>query len=78
MPDRVLGERACAFAQLRTGTALTFDDAIEFLKTKKLAIWQLPERLEIVDELPRGPGGKVLKSKLTQLVIAKLLAEGKA
>ena len=39
--------------------------------------WQVPERLEIIDDFPRGPGGKVLKSKLTQIVTGKLKAEGK-
>lgn len=77
MPDPILGERACAFVLLREGRSLTLAQAVEFLKEQKLAVFQLPERLEIMDDLPRGPGGKVQKAKLTELVTAKLRAEGK-
>lgn len=77
MPDPVLGERACAYVILRPGTTLGFEEAVEFLKSQHLAVWQLPERLEFIDDFPRGPGGKVLKSKLTEQVTAKLKAEGK-
>lgn len=77
MPDPVLGERACAFVVLKQGAKLGFEEAVEFLKTQHLAVWQLPERLEYIDDFPRGPGGKTLKSKLTQIVTEKLKAEGK-
>ena len=77
MPDPVLGERACAFVMLKEGAKLGFEEAVEYLKSQHLAIWQLPERPEIIDDFPRGPGGKVLKSKLTELVTIKLRAEGK-
>ena len=65
MPDPVLGERACAFVMLRPGVELTFAEMIVFLKDEGLAVFQLPERLEIVADLPRGPGGKVIKKALT-------------
>ena len=77
MPDPILGERACAFVIVKKGTTLTFEDAVEFLKSQHLAVWQLPERLELIEDFPRGPGGKVLKSALTKLVTEKLKAEGK-
>ena len=75
MPDPELGERACAFVVLRPGKTLTFQEMIAFLKEKKLAIWQMPERLEIYDELPRGPGGKVQKVQLTADITRKLKQE---
>jgi len=37
----------------------------------------LPERLEIVEDMPRSTGGKIAKAKLTTLVTEKLKAEGK-
>lgn len=77
MPDPVLGERACAFVMLRDGQSLDFDEMIAFLTERKIAIWQLPERLEIVADLPRGVGGKITKAQLTALVAGKLKAEGK-
>ena len=78
MPDRIFGEKACAFVVPRQGQTLTFDGMIEFLRKQKIAVWQFPERLEIMDELPRGVGGKVLKSSLTAWIVDRLKAEGVA
>jgi len=77
MPDPVLGERACAFVMLKAGATLSFDEMVKFLTDNKLAVWQLPERLEIVEDMPRSTGGKIAKAKLTALVTEKLKAEGK-
>jgi non-ribosomal peptide synthetase component E (peptide arylation enzyme) len=77
MPDPVLGERACAFVMLKAGQSLTFDEMIRFLTEQKLAVWQMPERLEIVESMPHSTGGKIAKAKLTALVTEKLKAEGK-
>lgn len=75
MPDPVLGERACAFVMLREGQTLTFDEMAAFLKSQKIAVWQLPERLEVVTEMPRSTGGKIAKAKLTALVTAMIEKE---
>jgi non-ribosomal peptide synthetase component E (peptide arylation enzyme) len=77
MPDPVLGERACAFVMLKEGKTLSFDEMVRFLTEQKIAVWQLPERLEIVEDMPRSTGGKIAKAKLTELVTAKLKTEGK-
>jgi non-ribosomal peptide synthetase component E (peptide arylation enzyme) len=77
MPDPILGERACAFVMLRQGAQLTFDEMIRFLTEQRLAVWQMPERLEIVEDMPRSTGGKIAKAKLTEYVTEKLRAEGK-
>ena len=71
MPDPELGERACAFVVLHNGEALDFPEMVSFLKEQKIAVWQLPERLD----LPKGPGGKVLKAALTAMVTEKLKSE---
>lgn len=78
MPDAILGEKACAFVVLRSGASLSFDEMVAFLKEQKIAVWQLPERLELMDELPRGVGGKVLKARLTIEVAEKLRREAVA
>ena len=75
MPDPVLGERACAFAVLRKGCTLSFEEAIAFLKERKVSVWQLPERLEIMEELPKSAVGKILKNQLTQFVTGRLNQE---
>jgi cyclohexanecarboxylate-CoA ligase len=66
MPDPRLGERACAFVATRGGASLTLADLTEHLVARGIAKTYLPERLEIVDALPRTPSGKVQKFKLRE------------
>ena len=75
MPDPELGERACAFVVLKANSSLSFDEVISFLRKRHLAVWQLPERLELMDDLPRSTGGKVSKALLTASVTRKLQQE---
>ncbi|MGW0659402.1 class I adenylate-forming enzyme family protein [Streptodolium elevatio] len=62
--DPVLGERACAVVVAKPGAALTLDELVGFLKDRRIATYKLPERLELVEALPRNPVGKVLKAEL--------------
>ena len=61
MPDPRLGERACAFAVLREDATLTFSELIDFLKQRRVARNYLPERLEVVEAMPKTPSGKIQK-----------------
>jgi cyclohexanecarboxylate-CoA ligase len=61
MPDPRLGERACAFAVLREDATLTFPELIEFLEQRRVARNYLPERLEVVEAMPKTPSGKIQK-----------------
>ena len=61
MPDPRLGERACAFAVLRDGARLSFPELVAFLRERHLAPNYLPERLELVEALPKTPSGKIQK-----------------
>jgi cyclohexanecarboxylate-CoA ligase len=67
MPDPRLGERACAFVTLKPGTSLSFEEMVQFLEGRKMARQYLPERLEIVDEMPRTPSGKIQKFRLRDI-----------
>jgi cyclohexanecarboxylate-CoA ligase len=67
MPDPRLGERACAFAVLRPGENLTFTDLVAFLEQSHLARSYLPERLEVIDVMPKTPSGKIQKVVLRGL-----------
>jgi 2,3-dihydroxybenzoate-AMP ligase/mycobactin salicyl-AMP ligase len=64
MPDNELGERICAYIQPASGTQLTFDEVIAFLKEKGASVLQLPERMEFVDSLPLTKVGKIEKKVL--------------
>lgn len=63
-PDEVLGERVAAVVTLAPGTQLTLEELVTFLKSKRIASYKLPERLEVVTEMPRNPVGKILKRAL--------------
>ncbi|EFQ84821.1 AMP-binding enzyme [Aeromicrobium marinum DSM 15272] len=63
-PDEVLGERIAAIVTLAPDAELTLEELVEFLRGKKIASFKLPERLEVRDEMPRNPVGKILKREL--------------
>jgi len=75
MPDPVFGEKACAFVIPKPGATLTFEELIAFLRAQKIATFKLPERLEIVSELPLSPVGKILKRQLREMITEKLAQE---
>ena len=75
MPDDVFGEKACAFVILKAGQEWTLEDLSAFLMGKKIAKFKLPERLEVVDEFPISPAGKILRRDLRQRIEAKVAAE---
>jgi acyl-CoA synthetase (AMP-forming)/AMP-acid ligase II len=64
LPDPDLGERCCAVVVLRDGAALTLPDVVAHCRAAGLANQKIPERLEIVDDLPRNASAKVLKYEL--------------
>ena len=75
MPDPVFGEKACAFVTLKRRGTLTFETLKSFLLEQRIAKFKLPERLEVIDEFPLSPAGKILRRKLREMVIANLAAE---
>ncbi len=64
-PDPVLGERMCACVILHDGELLTLEDLTTFLPGLGFAKFKLPERLEVLDDFPLSPFGKVSKKALT-------------
>jgi len=72
-PDRAMGERCCAYVIPKQGQEFTFEEMVEFLKGKQLAMFKLPERLEIVSEFPAvGDSGKVNKETLKKDIAEKV------
>jgi 2,3-dihydroxybenzoate-AMP ligase len=78
MPDALFGEKACAFVVPHPGQTLGFDELIAFLRSQQIASFKLPERLEIVGELPVSPVGKILKRQLREAIALKLQQEPRA
>ena len=77
MPDPVLGERMCAYVIARRGSSITLQQLVAFLMNEEIAKHKLPERLEIVDDFPLSPFGKVSKKDLTERITQRLKSEGK-
>jgi acyl-CoA synthetase (AMP-forming)/AMP-acid ligase II len=68
LPDAERGELVCAVVERRPGAdGLTLAEAVSYLRAEGLSVHKLPERLEVVDALPRNETlRKVLKYKLRE------------
>jgi 2,3-dihydroxybenzoate-AMP ligase len=75
VPDPVLGERMCACVLLRENAQLGFDELKTFLLGKEIAKFKIPERLEIMQDFPLSPFGKVSKKTLTETISLKMAGE---
>jgi len=64
LPDARLGERACAVVVPSGGASPTLAEVCDYLLAQGLSKHFLPERLELVDELPKTPSGKIRKVEL--------------
>lgn len=77
MPDRVLGQKCCAFIVPRHGEIPTFEEIVTFLKNKGIAPYKLPERLEIIDGLPLTKEQKIDKKVLRARIAQEIEGEAK-
>jgi non-ribosomal peptide synthetase component E (peptide arylation enzyme) len=76
MPDEEMGERTCAYVIPKPAAEFDFQDMVDFLLSKKIAKYKLPERLELVEDMPTvGDSGKINKDDLKKDIAAKLKAE---
>src|SRR5262249_13013860 len=67
MPHERLGERACAYVVPKTQTALALAELTQFLATQGMTKQYWPERLELVEAMPRTPSGKIQKFRLREM-----------
>jgi fatty-acyl-CoA synthase len=63
VPDPDFGQRLKAFVVVRKGAKLSADEVKAHVRSN-LARYKVPREVELVDELPRNPTGKVLKREL--------------
>jgi cyclohexanecarboxylate-CoA ligase len=63
-PDPRYGERVCAFVVPRPAATLSLTDVVAHFSAAGTARHLTPERVEIVDDLPRTATGKVRKDEL--------------
>jgi len=68
MPDPVLGEKACCFIVARGATPPTLEALCAWLTDRGIAKNKLPERLEVVAEMPLTPTRKIIKGRLVATI----------
>lgn len=66
--DERLGERACAVVVPKAGQTLDLAGMVMFLKSQKVALQYIPERLIVRDAMPATPSGKIQKFKLREML----------
>lgn len=67
-PDERLGERACAVVVPKAGQGLEFGAMQDFLKSQKVALQYIPERLVLREAMPATPSGKIQKFRLREML----------
>ena len=67
-PDERMGERACAVVVPKPGQSIDLPSIVEFMKSQKVAMQYIPERLIVRDAMPATPSGKIQKFKLREML----------
>ena len=65
-PDVRLGEKACAFVTVKPGHSFTLEEMSRYLSEHQVTRQYHPERLEIMEDMPKTPSGKLQKFKLRE------------
>ena len=63
IPHEVHGQEVAAAVVLRDGATVTTDELIHFV-ADEIAVYKYPRVVHVLDALPLGPSGKVLKREL--------------
>ncbi|WKB37307.1 AMP-binding protein [Terrilactibacillus sp. S3-3] len=71
IPDERMGERALAVVVPNKGEVFTFEEMIDYLARRNIAKYKYPEKLELLDELPTTPSGKIQKFRLREHFMRK-------
>ncbi len=76
MPDPIMGQKQCAYVVPIPGQTFDFEEMVSFLQSKKIAPYKLPERLELLTELPLVlAANKVDRDRLEADIANKLKKE---
>ena len=70
-PDERLGEEVAAFVVPKPGATVTPGEVAAYCK-ERMAAYKYPRDVQIVDDLPKGSTGKVLKNELRALWPARM------
>jgi acyl-CoA synthetase (AMP-forming)/AMP-acid ligase II len=65
IPNDKYGEALLAFIVTTPKGSITAEELVEFCRDK-IAGYKIPRKIELIDELPRNPSGKILKKILRE------------
>ncbi len=63
VPHESLGEEVAAAVSLKEGAAASTEELRDYVK-QRVAAYKYPRVVWTVDELPKGPTGKILKREI--------------
>jgi long-chain acyl-CoA synthetase len=66
VPDELYGEEVAAVVVLKPGAEISEEEVIDFCKAR-LADYKCPKTVRFMEEIPKGPTGKLLKRELAQM-----------
>ena len=67
-PDKIMGEKICAFVVPLPGKEITLSEISGYLDQLNVAKFKWPEKLQILEALPRNPMNKVVRTTLSDLI----------
>jgi long-chain acyl-CoA synthetase len=69
VPDALYGEEVAGVVVLKPGANATEQEVIDFCKAR-LADFKCPKTVHFVEDIPKGPTGKLLKRELAKMLSA--------
>jgi len=64
-PDEIMGERVCiCVVPVDENDPPTLEEINAYLKEQGMSVYKLPEKMKLIDAIPRNPVGKILKKEL--------------
>ena len=68
VPDELYGEEVAAVAVLKDGATTSEQEVIDYCKAR-LADFKCPKTVRFLDDIPKGPTGKLLKRELAKMLV---------
>ncbi|XP_050673882.1 medium-chain acyl-CoA ligase ACSF2, mitochondrial-like isoform X2 [Leptidea sinapis] len=65
--DERLGEELCAVVRIKSGAKISLEEVLSFC-SKKIAKYKIPKVLKVIDDFPKSSTGKILKTKLKEMI----------
>ena len=65
VPDPLYGEEVKSFVVLRPGEKCSEEELLKYC-SERLAAFKCPKSIAFIDEMPKSPGGKIIRRKLVE------------